>query len=52
MNKVLIVDDNKVIRLMLAEMLKKIDGVEIAGACETAISMLLIFYCWMLKCLA
>lgn len=37
MNKVLIVDDNKVIRLMLVEMLKKIDDVEIAGECESAI---------------
>ena len=37
MNKVLIVDDNKVIRLMLAEMLKKIDDIEIAGECESAI---------------
>ncbi len=37
MNKVLIVDDNKVMRLMLSEMLKKIDGIEIAGECETAI---------------
>ena len=37
MNKVLIVDDNRVIRLMLVEMLKKIDDVEIVGECETAI---------------
>ena len=37
MNKVLIVDDNKVIRLMLVEMLKKIDDVEIVGECESAI---------------
>ena len=37
MNKVLIVDDNKIIRLMLAEMLKKIDDIEIAGECESAI---------------
>ncbi|MGB4936117.1 MAG: LytTR family DNA-binding domain-containing protein, partial [Ferruginibacter sp.] len=37
MNKVLIVDDNKVIRLMLSEMLKKIDDVEIVGECESAI---------------
>ena len=37
MNKVLIVDDNKVIRLMLSEMLKKIDDIEIVGECETAI---------------
>lgn len=37
MIKVLIVDDNKVIRLMLSEMLKKIDNIEIAGACESAI---------------
>ena len=36
MNKVLIVDDNKVIRLMLSEMLRKIDDVEIVGECETA----------------
>jgi DNA-binding LytR/AlgR family response regulator len=36
MNRVLIVDDNKVIRLMLSEMLKKIDDVEIAGECESA----------------
>ena len=36
MNKVLIVDDNKVIRLMLSEMLKKIDDIEIAGECESA----------------
>ena len=34
----LIVDDNKVIRLMLVEMLKKIDGIAIAGECDTAIS--------------
>lgn len=37
MNKVLIVDDNKVIRLMLVEMLKKIDDVELVGECESAI---------------
>jgi DNA-binding LytR/AlgR family response regulator len=37
MDKVLIVDDNKVIRLMLSEMLKKIDDIEIAGECDTAI---------------
>jgi len=37
MNKILIVDDNKVIRLMLTEMLKKISDVEIVGECETAI---------------
>lgn len=37
MNKVLIVDDNKVIRLMLTEMLKKIEGIEIIGECESAI---------------
>jgi len=37
MNKVLIVDDNKVIRLMLSEMLKKIDDVELVGECEAAI---------------
>lgn len=37
MNKVLIVDDNKVIRLMLTEMLKKIDDVKIIGECESAI---------------
>ena len=37
MNKILIVDDNKVIRLMLGEMLKKIDDIEIVGECETAI---------------
>lgn len=37
MNKVLIVDDNKVIRLMLSEMLKKIDDIEVAGECESAI---------------
>lgn len=36
MYKVLIVDDNTVMRLMLNEMLKKIDGIEIAGECETA----------------
>jgi DNA-binding LytR/AlgR family response regulator len=34
----LIVDDNKVIRLMLVEMLKKIDGITVAGECDTAIS--------------
>ena len=37
MYKVLVVDDNKVIRLMLAEMLKKIEEVEVVGECETAI---------------
>ena len=37
MNKVLIVDDNKVMRLMLSEMLKKIDNIEIVGECESAI---------------
>ena len=37
MDKVLIVDDNQVIRLMLCEMLKKIDDVEIVGECESAI---------------
>lgn len=37
MNKVLIVDDNKVMRLMLGEMLKKIEGIEMAGECESAI---------------
>ncbi len=37
MNKILIVDDNQVIRLMLSEMLKKIDNVEIVGECESAI---------------
>jgi DNA-binding LytR/AlgR family response regulator len=36
MYKALIVDDNKVIRLMLAEMLKKIEEVEVVGECETA----------------
>jgi DNA-binding LytR/AlgR family response regulator len=37
MDKVLIVDDNQVIRLMLCEMLKKINDVEIVGECESAI---------------
>lgn len=37
MNKVLIVDDNKVARLMLLEMLKKIEGVDVVGECESAI---------------
>ncbi|MBL7702545.1 MAG: response regulator transcription factor [Ferruginibacter sp.] len=31
------VDDNKVMRLMLSEMLKKIDDIEIAGECDSAI---------------
>lgn len=38
MYKALIVDDNKVVRLMLTEMLKKIDGIAIAGECDTAIN--------------
>lgn len=38
MYKVLIVDDNQVIRLMLAEMLRKIDGAELVGECEDAIA--------------
>ena len=33
----MIVDDNQVIRLMLCEMLKKINDVEIVGECESAI---------------
>ena len=37
MYKTLVVDDNKVIRLMLIEMLKKIDEVEVIAECETAI---------------
>jgi DNA-binding LytR/AlgR family response regulator len=36
MYKTLIVDDNKVARTMLAEMLKKIDGIKIAGEFEDA----------------
>lgn len=38
MYKTLIADDNKVVRLMLTEMLKKIDDIEIAAECDTAIS--------------
>lgn len=37
MYNVLVVDDNKVIRLMLAEMLKKIEEVKMIGECENAI---------------
>lgn len=37
MYRALIVDDNKVIRLMLAEMLRKTTEVEVAGECENAI---------------
>lgn len=37
MYKALIVDDNKVVRLMLVEMLRKMEEVEVAGECENAI---------------
>jgi DNA-binding LytR/AlgR family response regulator len=33
----LVVDDNKIVRLMLVEMLKKIDGIIVAGECNSAI---------------
>jgi DNA-binding LytR/AlgR family response regulator len=38
MYKALIVDDNKVARVMLSEMLRKIDGIELAGEFEDAFS--------------
>lgn len=38
MFKVLIVDDNSVARIMLAEMLKKVNGIEIVGECESAMN--------------
>lgn len=38
MHKVLIVDDNKVARLMLSEMLRKINTIELAGEFEDALS--------------
>jgi DNA-binding LytR/AlgR family response regulator len=40
MYKALIIDDNKVARVMLAEMLKKINDIELAGECEDAPSAL------------